>query len=536
MGSLVVIPVCHKDVAMVHANLDRLIAFGDKSTLTALVSHDTSFMQGVDEVVAKAKAVFAHVLVCTYDALSGVHKWPTPQNWAWQQTARHIEQNVSDKFSSWFWWEADAFPLRQCPFEKIFAAHKTSKKAFSGVACSDQLTIFYMNGVGVWPSAISEYLPNSGALYVRSAPFDRVAGPEVRRTFNDISELILHEKKLFGGTQGITLDDESLNVVLFENPKAVLYHGVAGFVKRETVTQPNPTAKRKKGIHRSIVSLPSTLAPGERSLNGSTTFKHSGDLGDIVYALTVIKHLGGGTLYIEASHMTRQMLTPDKWKPIESLLLAQPYIHGVEEWKGQRVHYNLNEFRAKMAVEVKMDKFDIHKSLAQRQCEAHGVPIEVLDLAWLTVPSMNRVAKVVFSRSQRYPCHDFPWRYVYELYCSEAVFVGTADEHFRFTRQIGSITHHKTRDLLEAAQVIAGAVLFVGNQSCPYAIAEGLKQNAILEVWPEGPNCMFKRPNVWHGTAIDSEFPSLTKLTPVINIEPVVRKNERNRKTPALSR
>jgi hypothetical protein len=63
----------------------------------------------------------------------------------------------------------------------------------------------------------------------------------------------------------------------------------------------------------------------------------------------------------------------------------------------------------------------------------------------------------------------------------------------------GEVPHYKTKTLLEAARVIAGADLYVGNQTATHAIAEGLKKRIILEVWPEGPNCIVHRPGVVHG-------------------------------------
>jgi hypothetical protein len=59
--------------------------------------------------------------------------------------------------------------------------------------------------------------------------------------------------------------------------------------------------------------------------------------------------------------------------------------------------------------------------------------------------------------------------------------------------------------------VIAGSRLFVGNQSCPAAIAEGLKRPMILEVYPALPNCCFERPdriNAWDGAI---QLPAVSK-------------------------
>ena len=61
-----------------------------------------------------------------------------------------------------------------------------------------------------------------------------------------------------------------------------------------------------------------------------------------------------------------------------------------------------------------------------------------------------------------------------------------------------SIPHLKwiqVNDFLELAGIIAGCKLFIGNQSFPFSIAEGLKVPRILEVYykaanviPEGEN------------------------------------------------
>ncbi len=43
-------------------------------------------------------------------------------------------------------------------------------------------------------------------------------------------------------------------------------------------------------------------------------------------------------------------------------------------------------------------------------------------------------------------------------------------------------------DFLQLAQLIAGSRLFIGNQSLPFAIAEALKVNRLLEVYYKAPN------------------------------------------------
>lgn len=264
----------------------------------------------------------------------------------------------------------------------------------------------------------------------------------------------------------------------------------------------------KKKQSRNSLRVNSTVRPA----TALKTFMHAGDRGDILYSLPVIKYHGGGILYIYAAGFTREILTPEKWEPMRTLFLEQPYIRGVHPWNMERLDFNLNDFRTVMAVEDKERRFNIYKGLAERMCESHRVPLSALDEPWLEVSEKKKVAEVIFARSERYHSPFFAWKHIWELYHRNAVFIGLEDEHKKFCNEVGFVSHYKTKDFLEMTQVIAGATLFVGNQSAPYAVAEGLKQNAILEVWPDGPNCQFDRPNVWNGIQTNREFPTLESL------------------------
>lgn len=239
-------------------------------------------------------------------------------------------------------------------------------------------------------------------------------------------------------------------------------------------------------------------------------FRHAGDLGDIIYAMPVMKALcpdSPGALLIEAASYTRQSLTPDKWCGIEELLIRQPYIADVRAYRpGEPVTYNFNDFRARLGPALSMG-VGREKHLTHWFCETHGVPNSVIDAQWLHLDDPNAVARVVFSRAGAgrkqghvYQNPAFPWHFIWEKYHKDAVFVGSDHEHEIFCATCGKVPHYKTKTLLEAARVIAGADLFVGNQTATHAIAEGLKKRIILEVWPGGPNCLvFAKGRVEHG-------------------------------------
>ena len=79
------------------------------------------------------------------------------------------------------------------------------------------------------------------------------------------------------------------------------------------------------------------------------------------------------------------------------------------------------------------------------------------------------------------------------------MFLGTPEKHRYSNSTVGHVPYLETKNLLQAAEVISASECFVGNQSCLYAIAEGMKHNALLEVWPGNPDCLFQRKNVYHG-------------------------------------
>jgi hypothetical protein len=235
-------------------------------------------------------------------------------------------------------------------------------------------------------------------------------------------------------------------------------------------------------------------------------FGHSGDLGDIIYALPTVKAAGGGVLYLyHQPGKTWHGMDEKRAASLRSLLVLQPYIRDVvfcpEGRPPDASDHNLNGFR---------DHGRPGRNLADMHLATHGFGPELRSAPWLAVDRPAVEATVVFARSSRCRNEAFPWKRLWSAYRNTAGFVGTREEHDDFTRSIGPIPHLATTNLLDVARVIAGSRLFVGNQSCPAAIAEGLKHPMILEVYPPMPNCCFhrlERINAWDG---DFELPDVS--------------------------
>lgn len=221
-------------------------------------------------------------------------------------------------------------------------------------------------------------------------------------------------------------------------------------------------------------------------------------------------------LYIEAAPYTREQLIPANWAGLDVLLKKQPYIVDVLPWGNQRTAFNLNDFRAHMHRALRNNQGK-HKALWDWMLEAHNCPSDAANAPWLEVEPYNPGFKyVVFSRSgagrpsqYRYHNSSFPWRLVWDKYHKDALFVGMKNEYENFCASIGRVRWMPTKDLCEAAQVIAGCSLFVGNQSICHMIAEAMKKPILLEVWPEGPNCLSFREGVTHGWDWSVQLPEV---------------------------
>jgi hypothetical protein len=222
----------------------------------------------------------------------------------------------------------------------------------------------------------------------------------------------------------------------------------------------------------------------------------------VIYHLAPVKDLGGGEFYLNANGHPDFRMSRERIESLLTLIRAQPYITraGVCE---APVGIDLDRWRQNWRYGLNLS--DIVSTML-------GLPHTSRTEPWLCVPRTKEVAAVVIHRSPRYRVDAFPWRRVVGRYGKEAVFVGEDAEHRDFTERYGSVPYFKTRTYLELAEVIAGAVLFVGNQSSPAAVAEGLKANKILETVARDHwawNCHWERPGVIHGYNAAAHLPRL---------------------------
>jgi hypothetical protein len=247
------------------------------------------------------------------------------------------------------------------------------------------------------------------------------------------------------------------------------------------------------------------------------SYKHSGTFGDLIYGLSVVKKMGGGTVAIamgnietcvakygyrpdEVDPMHRGRFTDQDYELLSPFLARQSYINNVQKWEPgwQEPDIDLDQFRG-----VLFRGFE--GNYVQAYHMTFGLPFEpaVLNETWLEADPVQ-VAPIVINRTFRYRCPNGTVQWQNMLAAADivrnGVFVGNKDEHEDFVRLTGfAVPYYYTKDFKHLADVIAGADLFMGSQSAAYAIAMGLGTSTVLETIKIKPlannECYFPRDN-----------------------------------------
>lgn len=215
---------------------------------------------------------------------------------------------------------------------------------------------------------------------------------------------------------------------------------------------------------------------------------HSGDLGDIIYYLPVMRALPDGphTLLLDDRNFTKPLRR--RANAIIDICNIQPY---VKECRLAAPHDN-QFFPA--------CQFRVHHracwTLTDAQAMWAGIPTPpyepwIVELGEEIEPDPDLI---VVARSPRYNNEMFPWQQLMDHYRDtgkRVEFVGLPQEFHSFKVFGDHIKFRKTASLLETARVIKRSSMFIGNQSSPYAVAVGLGHPRILEVSLSAPDCYF---------------------------------------------
>jgi hypothetical protein len=228
-------------------------------------------------------------------------------------------------------------------------------------------------------------------------------------------------------------------------------------------------------------------------------FKHSGNSGDIMYALPTIYALAGsGKAHLHlvanapASYGKRHhplgnvMLNEKMIEMITPLLLAQEQISSCTTYTAdQPIDFDLDLFRS---YPLLLNRGNI----ARWYFYIYAINAD-LGKPWLKVdPDTSVNDRIVVARSHRYQAPGISYTFLKKY---KTVFIGVEQEYRDMKKEVPNIEYRPVKNFLDMAGLIAGSRLFIGNQSFPFSISEGLKVKRLLEMYHFSPNVNVEGPN-----------------------------------------
>lgn len=234
-----------------------------------------------------------------------------------------------------------------------------------------------------------------------------------------------------------------------------------------------------------------------------------GDHGDLVYLFGIVKAIPNGphSIFIEEKSentaVRSRQIAENLVEICGPLALSQPYIKEFRMLQaGDKMDWRSGGFRRERMHDIQRTLLSAHLRHYNKTFR-QNMEVDTTQ-PWLEVePSKETKGMVVVNRTTRYRNRFFPWKSVVEHYGNRIVFVGLPHEHQYFSDEFGYVSFREAFNLLEVAQLIKGSELFIGNQSCANACAEGMKHPSIQETSLSHPDCIFRRTNAQY--VIDGE-------------------------------
>ncbi len=252
--------------------------------------------------------------------------------------------------------------------------------------------------------------------------------------------------------------------------------------------------------YRFLDKLQNVTPPAFETPQGNDVhFKHSGNLGDIIYALPAIYVLSKGKKIHLHLHVNQKANYGKMKHPLGNTMLSenmvsllQPLLHAQQNfvtcdiYNSQSIDFDLDKFREY--------PFNLRTgNLARWYFLTFGINAD-LGKPWLQASNDTSVKDaIVIARSSRYRSPGIDYSFLQKY--SRTIFMGLQEEYEDMKKMIPSIEYRQVKNFADLASVIAGCKFFIGNQSFPFSIAEGLKVKRVLELYHRSPNVNVEGPN-----------------------------------------
>ena len=227
------------------------------------------------------------------------------------------------------------------------------------------------------------------------------------------------------------------------------------------------------------------------------SFVHSGNLGDIINYLPVIKEISKNkicNLFIEKNKLLptqaqnlnhplgKYYLTENSVNKILPLLKKQDYIKNVNIFNNQKIDINLNFFR-ELPINFNIDSVRWYFHIT-------GVHADLNKPYLHNIENHAVKDKIIIIRTNRRKNYLINYNFLNNY--DNTLFLGLEDEYNELKKEIPNLIFYECKDFLEMAQIIQSSKIFIGNLSFGYTLAEALIKPRLLE---SGPNFPLVYPN-----------------------------------------
>lgn len=251
-------------------------------------------------------------------------------------------------------------------------------------------------------------------------------------------------------------------------------------------------------------------------------YKHSGVMGDLIYSLALCQHFGPGEFYLHMDQINwigqhyynsppnplhQGRMNQQDFEFLKDFLQTQPYIKNFDVMSNStEITHNLDRFRP-LFVGHPGNYVDVY-------CWTFGIKdpdtrFQIRTTPWLKTDNTRREQgrSIVINRTERWlpPTLSPQWSRWHEQGVEDkAIFLGFEHEHALFQEQTGwRIPHVKTDSMKDLAEYIAGADVFIGNQSQCLALAIGLGRPYWAELRRDLPR---ERNECWFNEQPNSNY------------------------------
>lgn len=229
---------------------------------------------------------------------------------------------------------------------------------------------------------------------------------------------------------------------------------------------------------------------------------HAGHSGDIIYSLplakSISKKLNGLVNYFVIINK-KSSLSPGMSHPSGNVLMNKKSFEFIKPLLESLNYVNEVLFLSEKDINPDCARLDFYRDNTGLNLSSGHIPLYArkyfglefsLEQKWLDVEPINLDQGIVCSFSRRYRNISLSYDFLDQF--DNVFFVGLRDEyeHFIKINDLKRCNYYGVENALQMARIIAGARLFLGNQSFAFSLAEAIKVNRALEVCEICPNVL----------------------------------------------